>query len=245
MGISIGLTCLMLVGCQKGIRDYIGAVGLTRVKADELIVYPCIPLTEGRVSYLKPTDNSWIERIGKRVRAALCASAREVYESGRVRETLASDRGGYVGADDTDGAADVLPETYGTDVEQYSEVPESDYQQEVISPYEEPADDYSEEPAGYGEYLGQFTATAYCSCQICTGDYSTGYTASGTLATEGRTVACNVLPLGSVVSINGNTYIVEDTGWTPYGDAWVDIYFDSHDAALAFGVQIVDVYLIG
>lgn len=241
LGVSIGLTCLMLIGCQQGIRDYIGAVGLTRVHADELIVYPCIPLTEGRVSYLKPTDNSWIERIGKRIRAALYASAREVYESRRIREASASDRGGYVGADDTDGAADVLPETYGTDVEQYSEVPESDYQQEVISLYEEPAEDYSENLT----YLGEFTATAYCACPICCGEYSSGYTASGTLAEEGRTIACNSLPFGTQVMIDSHIYTVEDTGWSPYGENWLDIFYQDHDSALAFGMRTVDVYLIG
>lgn len=226
LGVSIGLTCLMLIGCQQGIRDYIGAVGLTRVHADELIIYPNRPLTEGFVSYKTPSMDNLIERIGKRVRHALYASVREVYESRRTGETLTSDRGSDVGADDTDGAADVLPETYGADVEQHTEVPESDYQQEVT-------------------YLGAWTATAYCSCEICTGAYCSGYTASGTLATEGRTIACNALPMGSEVLIDSHTYIVEDTGWTPFGDAWVDIYFDSHDAALAFGVRTVDVYLIG
>ena len=93
-------------------------------------------------------------------------------------------------------------------------------------------------------YIGTWTATAYCGCPECCGAYSSGYTASGTLATEGRTIACNALPIGTQVSVNGHTYIVEDTGYTPYGDAWIDIYFDSHDAALAFGVQQVDVYVL-
>ena len=92
--------------------------------------------------------------------------------------------------------------------------------------------------------LGYWTITAYCACPICTGEYATGYTASGTLATEGRTVASNVLPFGTQVVIDGNTYTVEDTGYSPYGDNWIDIYFDSHDAALEFGVQEKEVYLL-
>ena len=216
LGISIGLTCLMLIGCQQGIRDYIGAVGLTRVHADEINV--C------RAN--SPSTSSFIEKLGRSIRRALYASAREVYEQRRAGESSASDRGGDVGTDDTDGAADVLPETHGADAEQYSEVPEGDYQQEVI-------------------YLGQFTATAYCACPICCGEYSSGYTASGTLAEEGRTIACNSLPFGTQVMINGNTYVVEDTGWSPYGESWVDIFFASHDAALAYGMRTVDVYLIG
>ena len=100
LGISIGLTCLMLIGCQQGIRDYIGAVGLTRVHADEINV--C------RAN--SPSSSSFIEKFGKSIRRALYASAREVYEQRRAGESSASDRGGNVGTDDTDGAADVLPE---------------------------------------------------------------------------------------------------------------------------------------
>ena len=93
--------------------------------------------------------------------------------------------------------------------------------------------------------LGTWTCTAYCGCPECCGDYATGYTASGTVATEGRTIACNVLPFGTQVMIDGCVYTVEDTGWSPYGDNWIDIYFDSHEAALNFGVQMKEVYIIG
>ena len=92
--------------------------------------------------------------------------------------------------------------------------------------------------------LGTWTCTAYCSCVDCTTD-GNGYTASATFATEGRTIACNSLPMGTQVMIDGNIYTVEDTGWSPYGDAWIDIYFDSHEAALCFGVQMKEVYLVG
>lgn len=98
-------------------------------------------------------------------------------------------------------------------------------------------------------YLGQYVATAYCSCPTCTGPYSSGYTASGTLATEGRTIACNTLPFGTQVYIEcgeySGYYIVEDTGWSPYGDAWLDFFFESHDSALAFGLRYADVYIVG
>lgn len=94
-------------------------------------------------------------------------------------------------------------------------------------------------------YLGSFAATAYCSCSQCCGAYSSGYTASGTLATEGRTIACNTLPFGTQVYIEEyGYYIVEDTGWSPYGEAWLDIFFESHDSALAFGLRTVEVYLV-
>ena len=47
------------------------------------------------------------------------------------------------------------------------------------------------------------------------------------------------VPFGTQLLINGNVYTVEDRG-TPYGH--VDIYFDSHSEALAFGMQSADVY---
>lgn len=93
-------------------------------------------------------------------------------------------------------------------------------------------------------YIGTYTCTAYCACPACCGEYSSGYTASGTWATEGRTIACNTLPMGTEVVIDGNTYIVEDTGWSPYGEAWIDIFFEDHQRASDFGVQSKDVYIV-
>ena len=40
-----------------------------------------------------------------------------------------------------------------------------------------------------GTYLGRFKLTGYCSCSICTGQWSGGSTASGTTPTAGRTIA--------------------------------------------------------
>lgn len=93
-------------------------------------------------------------------------------------------------------------------------------------------------------YLGEFTCTGYCPNSCCCGEYATGYTASGTLATEGRTVACNALPFGTQIMIDGHVYTVEDTGYTPYGEAWLDVFFQDHESALNFGVQTKEVYQI-
>ena len=90
-------------------------------------------------------------------------------------------------------------------------------------------------------YLGDWTTTAYCPCEICCGIYASGYTASGTLATEGRTVACGSLPFGTQVMIDGNIYTVEDTG---VEGEWIDIFFYSHDQASAYGMQTKEVYLV-
>lgn len=97
------------------------------------------------------------------------------------------------------------------------------------------------EPAN--ELVGTFELTAYCSCSYCCGN-SDGITKSGTHVTEGRTVACNSIPLGTVIYIEGyGTYTVEDTG--AMGDNVIDVYFNSHQTALEFGRQYdIKVYIV-
>lgn len=92
-------------------------------------------------------------------------------------------------------------------------------------------------------YLGNFLLTAYCNCTSCCGQYAGGPTATGTTPTAGRTIAVDpsVIPYGSRVVINGNTYVAEDCGGAIKGNR-IDVYFDSHEEALNFGVQYADVY---
>ena len=96
----------------------------------------------------------------------------------------------------------------------------------------------SSSSSSQGTYLGTFTLTAYCNCAQCCGTAG-NLTASGTVPTAGRTVAMAGVPFGTQLLINGNVYTVEDLG-TPYGH--VDIYFNSHSEALAFGLQSAEVY---
>lgn len=99
-------------------------------------------------------------------------------------------------------------------------------------------DDVSSET---GAYLGTYTATAYCGCSSCCGK-SDGITASGTRATEGRTVAApSTFSFGTELVIDGHTYVVEDRGGSISGNR-IDIYFDSHQAALNYGRRSVEVY---
>lgn len=81
---------------------------------------------------------------------------------------------------------------------------------------------------------GEFVITHYCNCTECCGK-NDGITATGTVATMGRTVSVDpdVIPLGSEVLINGQIYIAEDTG---VHGKHVDLYINSHDQALAMGV---------
>ena len=96
----------------------------------------------------------------------------------------------------------------------------------------------------YTDYksLGEFVISHYCDCQKCTLD-GDGITASGTKATAGRTIAADpdVLPMGSVVIIDGHTYTVEDVGGAIKGKR-IDIFMDSHEEALKAGVRTVEVF---
>lgn len=87
-------------------------------------------------------------------------------------------------------------------------------------------------------------ATAYCGCVQCCGK-SDCITATGTRATEGRTIAADprVIPYGTHVLINEHEYIVEDCGGAINGNH-IDIYFESHADALQFGVQTVTVEIL-
>ena len=89
--------------------------------------------------------------------------------------------------------------------------------------------------------LGTFKLTGYCNCPSCCGEWAWGPTTSGVMPVEGRTVAMYGVPLGTKVSINGKTYIIEDRG-TPYGH--IDVYHDSHSEALEFGVKYAEIYFI-
>lgn len=87
-----------------------------------------------------------------------------------------------------------------------------------------------------------FEATAYCACEKCCGIYASGYTATGTRATAGRTIAVDpkVIPYGTTVLINGTPYVAEDCGGAIKG-LRVDLFFDSHEEALQFGRKQVRV----
>lgn len=93
-------------------------------------------------------------------------------------------------------------------------------------------------------YFVNMKTTAYCACSTCCG-WSTGITASGTIATAGKTVAANLnyYPIGTRIMINGREYIVEDTGGGLAANQ-LDIFFDDHQEALNYGVQYVNVKIL-
>lgn len=95
--------------------------------------------------------------------------------------------------------------------------------------------------------LGSWKITAYCACKKCCGkdpDHPKyGITATGTVATQGRTIAADpkVLPYGTVVVIDGHEYIVEDCGGAIKNQR-IDVYFDTHEEALQWGVKHLEVF---
>ena len=105
-----------------------------------------------------------------------------------------------------------------------------------------------QEPESTLRSLGTFTITAYCACYDCCEklpshpDY--GITATGTKATEGRTVAVDplVIPYGTEVIVDGHTYVAEDCGSAIKGNR-LDIFFESHTEAKQFGVQNKEVFV--
>lgn len=103
----------------------------------------------------------------------------------------------------------------------------------------------------------EYIATAYCSCKKCCGIYAENrpvdddgkeivYTASGERAIQGVTIAADwsVLPVGTVVEVDGyGEYVVHDKGGAIKVNK-IDIYFESHQEALEWGVKTVNLRVI-
>lgn len=98
--------------------------------------------------------------------------------------------------------------------------------------------------------LGEFRITHYCACEICCGSWANNrpngivYTASGAVAEAGKTIAVDpdVIPYGTEVVIDNQTYIAQDCG-SAIQDNRIDVYCDSHQEALQLGVKYAEVFL--
>lgn len=92
-------------------------------------------------------------------------------------------------------------------------------------------------------FLGSFRLTAYCGCWNCSEGYGNG-TATGTIAQPDHTIAVDpeVIPYGSTVYIDGKMYVAEDCGGAIKGNK-IDIYHNTHEEAVEFGIQYADVWL--
>lgn len=100
--------------------------------------------------------------------------------------------------------------------------------------------------------LCEFKVTAYCSCEKCCGRWSQNrpngivYGASGEVLIPHVSIATDtsVIPYGTTVIINGNEYVSHDCGGA-IKDNRIDIYMSSHEEALEWGVQYLEVFMEG
>ena len=113
------------------------------------------------------------------------------------------------------------------------------------------ASQVTEEPL---QYIGEFRVTHYCACKRCCGksedDPWYGITATGSVATEGRTIAVDpdVSPYGSRVAVFYDEGRIVEYGAEDCGGAIdgleVDVFIADHDRAWALGVKSGSVYIV-
>jgi 3D (Asp-Asp-Asp) domain-containing protein len=92
--------------------------------------------------------------------------------------------------------------------------------------------------------LGEFKIYHYCACVKCTNS-GNGITATGTTATEGRTIAADwdVIPPGTEVVIGDIHYIVEDRGGGIRGNR-LDIFVECHHRAWELGTYSAEIFIL-
>ena len=135
-----------------------------------------------------------------------------------------------------------LVEHYKKEAKENEEKRKSEVTTTVSSKFSETVAETTTEACN-NNYSGCYTLTAYCPCSICCGQWAGGPTASGVMPSAGRTVACNNLPLGTKIYIEGyGTYTVEDTGGM--GSGVIDVFFATHSEAQAFGTGSANVYIV-
>ena len=127
-----------------------------------------------------------------------------------------------------DEGAEELPEEVEEVVEETWE--EETIEEDIVMVDEE------EEKTGW-IYLGTYEITAY--------EWTGNPCANGNYPSEGYTVACNSLPFGTTVYIEGIGYrTVEDRGATWHSSQWIDLYLGDVSACYQFGRQYLDVWVV-
>lgn len=101
--------------------------------------------------------------------------------------------------------------------------------------------------------LGEYTVTAYCSCEKCCGKWALNrpggkvYGASGIELTPGLSVA-SPLPFGTEIYMDGQKYIVQDrtAGWVAerYDGKIIDLYMNTHTEAEKWGKQTREIFVM-
>lgn len=100
-----------------------------------------------------------------------------------------------------------------------------------------------------GDSLGTVVTSAYCPCSICCGKWAGGPTASGRYPQAQHTLAVDayhpIVPLGTQIIMNGILYTAEDTGNLNAHGVNFDVFFDSHQEALAWGHKSFEAFIAG
>lgn len=90
------------------------------------------------------------------------------------------------------------------------------------------------EPKEVWTEVGTYDLYHYCPCKHCTG-HETGITASGEPAVRFKTIACPDFEFNTLLFIEGYGFrLVQDRG---IGAGKIDIFTDSHERALQYGVK--------
>ena len=91
----------------------------------------------------------------------------------------------------------------------------------------------------------EVVSTAYCPCAKCCGKYANGLTHTGMKATKGViAVDPRVIPLGTRVYVDGYGFAVAaDTGGAIKGSR-IDVCYDTHTEALAWGMKKTRVFIL-
>lgn len=98
-----------------------------------------------------------------------------------------------------------------------------------------------------------YTITAYCSCEICCGEWATKRNGGPVVGAYGVELTPNYsvaapLPFGTKLKIDGKTYEVQDTtaSWIVdrYAGRIIDLYMLDHESALAWGKQEMEVEIV-
>jgi len=121
-------------------------------------------------------------------------------------------------------------------LQNYVTVPEYHFEPQNI-------EEIDTDPTVEGTY-DLYTITYYCGCDICNGSWG-AYDALGNPLEVG-TIACNTLPLGTIVYIDNQEYVVRDRLSSIYdGENRIDIYVEDHQQALDLGIRYdVEVFIL-
>ena len=198
----------------------------------EPVVYPVRPMEERNV-------DSLVDKARRAIYTRICELAQEE-RIGRANND-ATDEDYPTAYEDSEYAGeDLLVDVYaecddtGTDSGRVEEV-------EGAVESAQDGGDTADSVLTEWQYYGNCRITHYDAGPCCCGEWATGCTASGVLATTHHTVASGPdLPFGTEVMINGEVYVVEDRGVDEYQ---IDIFVEDHLQALELGMYYADVFV--